>query len=691
MKAFAWAVLLGTVPFFGNRVIAGDGTDEPSADAVAAATRAVDEARAALESHPDSAEARAALRDAQATLVAEQAWAARQAVGEHEAAHAAADKDATAAKTKLAALKDQESAAVAKRDKAAADAASTRKNVDELTGKADAARAAGDADVDKRIDEAKKAAAHSAESLAKAEAAVAAVLAEKESASATLAAAERSRSDAVTRLAAARDRAATAHAEALGGLRPITSEQWDYAKARHLLFRAGFGGTPEDVKKLVELGPHKAVEFLVEYRARPVANLEFNVLDWERPLDYENRLHADARNRMAEQDERRDATQHAALVDWWVKRMVESPRPLEEKLVLFWHDHFASSYLTLRNAQLLHQQNQMFRAYADNFDALLHGIVIDPAMIQYLNNEENVAGNHNENLGREVLELFSIGEENSAAHRPDGYTETDVRDANTRALTGATFERYSGQFRFFASRHDGGVKTLLGKAGAWGPHEAVDVILEHPAVADYLARKLWRYFVRWDIDPESADRVAHVLRANGYRLRPALGNLFLSEAFYDPASMGAHIKSPVELMVGTARTIKIAKPEYPQWRHALSNTGQALFDPPSVAGWPEGRHWINANLLMLRYTAVAELIKKSETDFVAEFKKTPLRNADEVVDHLTRRFLLVELSEEKRKSLVECLGPLPPTSEWDSKAKEIQAKLLEAIMLIVSCPEYQVS
>lgn len=686
---FFGSVLLGSL---GDRLTSAELDGDPSAAAIAtargelaAAQKLLDEQASALQ------EAQTRLRQARQKLLAEQAWAGRQAVVMAEAAATTAGKTVAAKKSLVKVAQDKVAAAIKDAEKAAAEKAGAEEALTELNNNAADAPAESEPKANEQQVAAKKTLEQKTDAARVADEAVVSARQAADKVSVEQADAEKHLAEQEAQLTALRDAAALAHAEALGGLKPITSQQWDYAKARHLLFRAGFGGTPEEVQKLVDMGPHKAVEYLVEYHSRPMANIELNMLSWERPLAYEEHLHGAAKNRLAEQDERRDSVQHAALVDWWVKRLVESPRPLEEKLVLFWHDHFASSYLTVRNAYMMYRQNQVFRHYADNFDALLHGIVQDPAMIQYLNNNENVSGNNNENLGREVLELFSIGEENSAAHKAGGYTETDVRDGNTRALTGATFERYSGQFRFQANRHDSGPKTLLGQTGDWGPHEAIDVILEHPATARHLAKKLWQYFVRWEPDAEAIERLAHVLRHNGYRIRPLLGNLFLSEQFYSDATMASHIKSPVELLVGTANILKLSKPKYSDWRYLLSNMGQALFDPPSVAGWPEGRHWINANLLMLRYTSVADLVKGGGIDFVALLKNEKLQNTDEVVDHLARRCLLANLTSEKRQALIECLGPLPPSSEWDKQAKEINARLQEAVMLLLSSPEYQVS
>ncbi len=592
------------------------------------------------------------LLKAQKKLLAETAWAARQKVTEAETAEAVAGKSL---------------AAKVKKVKATKEAVIT------------AARA-----VEKSNDE--KAAKKAAKRLAAAAKAAEKALAEK-------AVAEKLLAEKRAALIAPRNAAALAHAEAMGGLKPITSKQWDYVKARHLLFRAGFGGNPEEIERLVKMGPYKAVDYLVDYHKQKRSGIEpdRDIYSWERPLAYETRLHTEAQTQLTKTDGKRNVDQHASMVRWWINRLAESPRPFEEKMVLFWHDHFASSYRTLGTAYPMYRQNQLFRLYADNFEALLHGIVKDPAMIRFLNNDDNVKGNNNENLGRELLELFSLGEENSSNHIPDGYTEEDVRNGNTRAMTGATFEHYASQYRFKMSQHDEGPKTLLGKKGNWSTDEAVDIMLEHPGTARYLTKKLWQYFVYWDTEPEIIDQMAQILRENGYRIRPVLKNIFLSEKFYSDKAMAAHIKSPVELLIGTAKVIDLPKLSHQNIRFLLASMGQSLFDPPSVAGWAEGEDWINTTLLLARYTATANLVKEGKADYLTLLKDNKLTKSEEVVDHLTRRFLLTKLSPEKRKELIDFLGILPPQSEWESKKKEINAKIQALVVLLVSSPEYQVS
>lgn len=613
--------------------------------------------------------------------LAAEAWAARETASKLETAVASAER-AIAAKT--AAIKAAEEK-IAAANKAVATAA---------TEKAAAEKRAGAAAGGAEKDQAQKLAETKTAALAKAEADLGAAKKTLGKAQAEKVAAEKTLAEKEAPMAAALDAAAQAHAKALGGLKPIATKDWDYAKARHLLFRAGFGGSPDEIEKLVKMGPHRAVAHLVEYRELPLANIdtEKELYSWEKPLAYEKLLPEAVQRKIAEDaGEQRNVLGHAVMIRWWVRRMLETPRQLEEKLVLFWHDHFASSYRTLGETYLMYQQNNLFRRYADNYDALAHGVIEDPALIRYLNNDENVMGNTNENLGRELLELFTLGEENCTAHKTDGYSEKDVRDGNTRSLTGATYEHYSGQHRFYVTKHDGGSKTLLGKSGNWGPHEAVDIMLEHPGTARYLVKKLWQFFVYWEPDAAAIEQMAAVLRENGYAIRPLLRNIFLSEEFYSEKAMGRHIKSPVELLIGTARAMQLPKVDYQNVRFLLASTGQNLFDPPSVAGWAEGTDWVNTTLLMGRYSAAADLVKEAKPDLVALLKDQKLNSAADVVDHFARRCLLVELGSEKREELIAFLGELPPSSEWAKQQKDVNAKLTALLMLLVASPEYQVS
>jgi uncharacterized protein DUF1800 len=259
-------------------------------------------------------------------------------------------------------------------------------------------------------------------------------------------------------------------------LTPLADNTWDYVKARHLLFRAGFGGRPEEVERLHALGLRKAVDFLVDYKSQPDVALP----PPEAPKDEVSetalsKLSPEDRQKAQQQKRRNDQLHFQAIRQWWVKRMVESPRPLEEKLVLFWHGHFATEFRTVRNSEAMLRQNQLFWEHAaGNYGKLLHGIVHDPAMLRYLDNNTNVKGKPNENLAREIMELFAMGVD-------QGYTQADIREA-ARALTGYTYDHHSGQFRYVAAQHDDGPKTIFGKCGNWTG--TIDACIQHAAAAE---------------------------------------------------------------------------------------------------------------------------------------------------------------------------------------------------------------
>ncbi len=649
---------------------------------------------------------------AQQRVVAEKTWVARVGVeqaqtergqaertlGEKTAGAqktaevaAAAQKvadESTAAKTAAEQVLNAKTLAA----KAATDAANAEQDAEKKKALLDAAAIAEQERVAAESDLAAKAKALEEAATKSAEAKTAA-----DQAGAEKTAAEEAVKQKTTAIVAAKDTRAATEAEVIGGLKPITAATWDVAKARHLLARAGFGGSPEEVQRLVQMGPYDAVDYLVEYQRQPVVNLEFSAPPTERWMAYEQRLHQAAKDRLWNERLNHHRSHITALRHWWLRRMVESRRPLEEKLTLFWHDHFATGFSKLtvttgvQEVLLLHQQNQMLRLYADKFDALLHGIVQDPAMIWYLDNHQNRKGSVNENLGREVLELFALGEENSTNYKPDGYSEQDVRDGNTRSLTGYTVDYWTGQLRVDAAQQDYGEKVLLGQTRVMGPHEAVDVILANPHTARYVAKKLFEFFAHRTPDPQVVEQVAHVLRENSYEIRPVLRNLFLSEEFYSERAMAQQIKSPVELMVGTVKIIGLANVDYGHLDAGCTNMGQTLFEPPTVAGWPEGADWINAERVLHRYNYVANLIERGDVDVVAGLQGQTLNNAAEVVDYLAQRSLSTGLSPEKRQALIEFLGEMPPSAEWANQKDAINARLRALLVMLMSIPEYQVS
>lgn len=483
-------------------------------------------------------------------------------------------------------------------------------------------------------------------------------------------------------------------AAAMGGLKPLSPDEWDYAKARHLLVRAGFGGSPQEVEKLHALGLYKAVAQLVEYYRQPAANVSFDPVPGLAPDLFDARIRTGLiKSRAAGGRKSVERGQVAQLRQSWLQRMVESRRPLQEKLTLFWHGHFATQDGVVENSYTLYRQNQFLRENAaGNFGALLYGIVHDPAMIRYLDNNKNIKGEPNENLAREIMELFAMGVD-------QGYTEKDIIEG-ARALTGYNFDNSSGGFRFRYDQHDLTDKTIFGKTGPWTGDDLVRLILEQPSTSRFIANKLWEYFAYQKPDGKTVESLALVLRTNKYELEPLLRNLFLSEEFYSSRAMGNHVKSPVELVVGLLRDLDANQlTSYAAMDAATGEMGQKLLEPPDVKGWRYGRSWINSQQLFARYNTVSDLIKtaslpgkKIGVDVLALLEKNAKCDcATAAVDLLARVCLARPLNNEKRMELIAHLGELPPRSEWAAKRDEINVKLRELLVLMLSMPEYQLS
>lgn len=481
-------------------------------------------------------------------------------------------------------------------------------------------------------------------------------------------------------------------AAAMGGLKPLAADAWNIAKARHLLVRAGFGGTPQQVEKLHAMGLYKAVDYLVDFHRQPAAAAALDGAPLTPAPPLEDKLrNAFVRQQAASVRQSITGDQLGRLRRWWLERLVESPRPLQEKLTLFWHGHFATQQSVVENSYTLYHQNQLFREHAaGNFGGLLYGIVHDPVMIRYLDNNLNVKGHPNENLAREIMELFAMGED-------QGYTEADIREA-ARALTGYTYDHSTGQFRVVLDKHDEGEKTIFGQKGPWTGDDLARLILAQPSTARFVAGKLFEFFAYRGPSRETVDQLASVLRANQYEMAPMLKNLFLSEEFYGDRSQGTQIKSPVDLVVGFLRDLGVQElSSYAEMDGMIQEMGQELFEPPDVKGWRYGRSWISANRMLLRYNSAARLVHaapqpgRKGLDLVGVLERGGCQSSADAVNCLTTTCFVKPLNEQQRKKLMDFLGPLPPPPEWSNRREEINNRLRTLLILMISTPEFQMT
>lgn len=496
------------------------------------------------------------------------------------------------------------------------------------------------------------------------------------------------------------------------------TDGWTRRHATHLQSRAGFGGTPEEINELQALGREQAVERLLRYEETPDS---FPAPPWVREpwVDTEARLPGLSREEAAKRHAStrlRYRQEVEGLKLWWLERLVKTRRPLQEKLVLFWHWHFPTGHGKVFISQAHWTQNELFRKHATgNFRELAQAVTVDPAMMLYLDSHANHREEPNENYARELMELFTLG--------IGQYTEADVKEA-ARALSGWSLEGLTPHL--VPAAHDDGMKTVLGRTGAFGTREVVDLCVEHPATAPRLAAKLLEFFGVADPHGMAATRLAATLRTAGYELKPVLRELFLLPEFYSAESMGTQIKCPVQLLVGTLRLLPVEWTPTRPFAQALARMGQELFNPPNVKGWLKGRDLITTSTLMARYQAAEMVVggrlpggfapapperqrvirpdeAQSRTPAVSALigqADSEAAQAQRVETRVDERRLFPDgppPANEASRHLCERLLVAPPSAPLQrAVAEAYEAALTEqrvavALRLIVNSPEYQVA
>jgi uncharacterized protein (DUF1800 family) len=360
---------------------------------------------------------------------------------------------------------------------------------------------------------------------------------------------------------------------------PRYTGRFGQAEAERLLWRAGFGPRRGQAATLAGLGLDGAVSSLTHPPSER----------WIGPPPHDDNGHPLAPA---------DAYGHDHL--WWLDRMVRTRRPLVERMTLVWHDWFATSNAGVGSQKLMLDQNRLLRRYAlGSFQKLLVSITANPAMLVWLSGVDNRKDAPNENYGREVMELFTLGESN-------GYTERDVRE-QARALTGwtSTWKRGMGQtdFRFDQSRHDPGTKVIFGRKGAFSWRDSVELTLHHPKHASFFVTKLWSYFVPGPPDARTRVALEALYKSNDYEVRPVLEAILRHPALYTGPRM---VKPPVVYIAGLLRGLGRGV-DTSAWVWLSEGAGQRLFYPPNVAGWDDGR-WLDTNTFHGRWSIANEAL-----------------------------------------------------------------------------------
>ncbi len=408
------------------------------------------------------------------------------------------------------------------------------------------------------------------------------------------------------------------------------------ADAHHLLTRTGLGASPGELLRYTGKSRRWATESIVNGLRSEPGNAIPGWVHAPAP-------HYWARGRMPVQARRQfNRERDAELVElrqWWVREMIETTSPQTEKLTLFWHNHFTSSFADInhQSTSIARQHLLLRRLSAGNFRELLGTVLHDPAMLDYLDNVNNHKRAPNENLARELLELFTLGE----GH----YSEQDVRGA-ARALTGhsvAPMRNMSPRFKPW--RHDSGTKTIFGQQGNFAVGDLVDLILARPQVAKFITTKFYRAFVNEHrADPQTIHHLAAHFRQTGYDIKSLYLKLLQSEAFWAPDNRNAIVKSPVDLVIGTIRTTGKVSSNWQTLPSTLANMGQNLFQPPNVAGWPGKDNWITPDRLLTRFSWLEQFASDDCSD-----ADRPCTTADEPMmtgENMSAPHLTIQLAAE---------------------------------------------
>jgi uncharacterized protein (DUF1800 family) len=314
---------------------------------------------------------------------------------------------------------------------------------------------------------------------------------------------------------------------------------------------------------------------------------------------------------------------------WMVKYLLTTKTPVNEHMTLFWHNHFTSSLKAVEHPRLMYKQNKFLRDNAmGNFATMLRGIIKDPAMMVYLDSNNNVKGTANENFARELLELFTLG-------KGHVYKEADIRAAAI-AFTGWGTDLHRGTFKFDASKHDSKPVTFLGKRNITNGNQIIEVLLKHPRTAVYIAEKAWREFVSDGYpDRRVTHRWAKIFRNSNYSIKALMTEVLNSDAFWDKRHRGNMIKSPVDLVIGTLRTLPFAKLPYKDLANTLRLLGQVPLDPPTVKGWTGGKNWIDTQTLLVRTSFLNKITRYNGSTNAYLTKKLPRTTGKDVVDWLS--------------------------------------------------------
>ncbi|HSG73052.1 MAG TPA: DUF1800 domain-containing protein [Planctomycetaceae bacterium] len=446
---------------------------------------------------------------------------------------------------------------------------------------------------------------------------------------------------------------------------PTEQTPWNLRRVVHLHRRAGFAATWGEIQRDLVDGPEASIERVLSGSPRTESAVD--------DFDAMARIIADAAVRSKQPDR---------LKAWWMYRMLFTPHPLTEKMTLLWHNHFATSNRKLDDLSLMRRQNDLFRTHAlAPFGQLLHAVVHDPALLLWLDAPANHKGHPNENLARELLELFTLG----IGH----YDETDVKEA-ARALTGWTVT--DDEFEYRPDFHDESEKDILGQKRSWDGDQLLELLLDQPATAHRLAGRLCQQFLGEGVaEAKHIDSLAEGLQAHDLDIAWGVENILRSELFFSDENIRYRVAEPAEFIVGAIRALELSEPPprtiiLADW---MTRLGQDLFYPPNVGGWNGGRDWLRTGALISRSNVAVGLSRGQ----ISASQSPPNWEV----------FAAKHGCSAKREEFVSFLADLlfggEPTAGWidgivqvvTSKSNTPGTSLQEAVATVLASPEAQLN
>ena len=454
---------------------------------------------------------------------------------------------------------------------------------------------------------------------------------------------------------------------------------------QHLYNRTGFGISATELRTLTTFKKNQVVDRLfLESQGSSMLSLDLSILD------------KDKKGLTREEKKALKKIRNQKMFELnfiWFKQMVTTKQTLREKMVLFFHEHFA---VRIKNPKANIHLNNILREHAlGSFAEMLMEVSKSPAMIAFLNNKQNKKDHPNENFAREVMELFTLGRDN-------GYTETDIKEA-ARAFTGWSFSK-EGKFVFRKSIHDDGEKTILGKTGNFKGEDVIKILLEQKQTAKYMVEKLYNYLVNPIPNPRHINKLTNVFYESGYNLEKVIRAIFESDWFYKKENIGVKIKSPIQYLATISKQFHVSYGNPKALILAQKKLNQVLFFPPNVAGWPGGKYWIDSSTLMLRLKLASIILNDGVIDWTekSDMPESAIAKMEErkarVKSKIARKVkakpnwgkYLNELKLDKKEDLISFF--IQP--ELSKPAKQVVADLDETdkqdfIVELLSLPEYQ--